>query len=1342
MTIAELPRSADIGATGPARWQPTRAGILNIWRYYDEVFEFDNGRLLLRGPNGTGKSKALELLLPFLFDASLRPHRLSTFGTSERTMHWNLMGEGTTGATRVGYVWLEFADLTAPGEVFTCGARLQATTRTTGVTADYFTTSLRVGTDFALTNATNQPLTKAALTEALGAQGVLHPGPSEYRTAVRHTLFPGLSEQRYEALITALLQLRTPKLSQRLDPSLLSSLLSRALPPLDEGDIAELAEGFERLDQQRERLAALDREVDAAKKVAARQKTYAQRALRRGAAELISATTRMDDLTRAARLSQTEYEKICADFAAVETTLAKATRGRVAAEQAIEGIVQSEGYRDGQRLDELHERVGTARRAAQTQAAKAAKKATRATEDAGKAEEATREVEQRAEQARTAAEEAARHGRSAGLATTHREIAEALDTGSGHGERLLQAAVTSRLDAIKEVRGALAAYDQAIKDRTAAEGILEQARDELAEANKEQNRLSTAYQQTLSAHEQALVRWAEECRELIFEEPQALAQRAESEAALLDYVRDVADRLGRTLTAAETRLRGQRDDTIQRHDTLVAQREQLSADVDLPPDAPIHRTADRETSPGAPFWRVVDFSEEFPVAARARVEAALHASGLLDAWVTPDGQVTIDGHDSFANGDLVATAPGRSLRDVLRPEPGAPVPPERVERLLSAVAFGETLPDGHPAACGADGRWRLGTLSGSWSKDEVTYLGAAARERARRRRIAELTAEIDATATQIATLSDRIALLESRREALNAERKRIPAHSPVAEARRALDRSADQVARANGAVRDANAKLTDRERDARQAQLQLHHAGTQHDVPTSRGGLEALGAAVDLFREAARSWLNHHAQLGLIQRNAKTLQEAAQRSAAEAADETAAAEQAAQDAEAVTEKLRAIERTVNTEDYQQILADLEQQRDLQRRLSKEEAKARTTRDGLQVRIGELKERRKQDEAKRVEAVEARDGAAARFRTLATGTLADDAAAELTLSTTDGVTAALHAAQSIAAKWPSVPHEQKNVDDALHRLNEMIYETRDVLGGRAELELNDEDVRVLTAVLDGVRVSTHTLLETLRAEAESSRGDITERERDLFDRTLTGDTRRQLAERIRQASELVDAMNSRLERVRTASRVAVRLVWQVDEELPAGTKEARQLLLKDPATLSDADRDSLHRFFRERVDRARRDNTAASWQEQLAQVFDYTAWHRFVVKLDRSDGRGWQPLTKKLHGALSGGEKAIALHLPLFAAVAAHYQAVPTAPRLILLDEVFVGVDSSNRGQVFELLTSLDLDLVLTSDHEWCSYREIPGIAVHNLLTGDDGDDAVTTARFVWTGTDWTGEDDE
>ncbi|MGE0220073.1 MAG: hypothetical protein AB7J32_16540 [Pseudonocardia sp.] len=231
MTVIELPRPAGVGPDAhAARWIPWRAGVLNVWRYYDEVFEFHHGRLLLRGPNGSGKSKALELLLPFLFDANLRANRLSTFGGNERSMHWNLMGEGASGTTRVGYVWLEFRLPGHPDGWFVCGARLQASTHTTTVHPDYFTTALRIGTPdgVALVNDVGQPLTRSALEERLGERGTVHATANDYRTAVRSTLFTALSEQRFDALITALLQLRTPKLSQRLDPAVLSSLLSAA----------------------------------------------------------------------------------------------------------------------------------------------------------------------------------------------------------------------------------------------------------------------------------------------------------------------------------------------------------------------------------------------------------------------------------------------------------------------------------------------------------------------------------------------------------------------------------------------------------------------------------------------------------------------------------------------------------------------------------------------------------------------------------------------------------------------------------------------------------------------------------------------------------------------------------------------------------------------------------------------------------------------------------------------------------------------------------------------------------------------------------------------------------
>src|SRR5690606_38901311 len=63
-----------------SRWQPLRLGLVELYHYDVEEFEFRDGHLLLRGNNGTGKSKVLSLTLPFLLDADLRSSRVEPDG--------------------------------------------------------------------------------------------------------------------------------------------------------------------------------------------------------------------------------------------------------------------------------------------------------------------------------------------------------------------------------------------------------------------------------------------------------------------------------------------------------------------------------------------------------------------------------------------------------------------------------------------------------------------------------------------------------------------------------------------------------------------------------------------------------------------------------------------------------------------------------------------------------------------------------------------------------------------------------------------------------------------------------------------------------------------------------------------------------------------------------------------------------------------------------------------------------------------------------------------------------------------------------------------------------------
>ena len=80
-----------------ARFRLCRSGILNVWQYDEQIFTFAGGRLLLRGANGAGKSKTLEMLLPFVLDGDKL--RMTASGRHHTSLLW-LMTDGYAGEER------------------------------------------------------------------------------------------------------------------------------------------------------------------------------------------------------------------------------------------------------------------------------------------------------------------------------------------------------------------------------------------------------------------------------------------------------------------------------------------------------------------------------------------------------------------------------------------------------------------------------------------------------------------------------------------------------------------------------------------------------------------------------------------------------------------------------------------------------------------------------------------------------------------------------------------------------------------------------------------------------------------------------------------------------------------------------------------------------------------------------------------------------------------------------------------------------------------------------------------------------------------------------------------
>lgn len=91
------------------RWVINRAGLVNFWYYDEEIFEFSNGRLLLRGSNGSGKSVTMQSFIPLLLDGNKSPERLDPFGSKARKIENYILGDDDNGKEEsIGYLFMEF----------------------------------------------------------------------------------------------------------------------------------------------------------------------------------------------------------------------------------------------------------------------------------------------------------------------------------------------------------------------------------------------------------------------------------------------------------------------------------------------------------------------------------------------------------------------------------------------------------------------------------------------------------------------------------------------------------------------------------------------------------------------------------------------------------------------------------------------------------------------------------------------------------------------------------------------------------------------------------------------------------------------------------------------------------------------------------------------------------------------------------------------------------------------------------------------------------------------------------------------------------------------------------
>src|SRR5580693_817654 len=767
------------------RFKPTRAGAINVWDYVDEEWVFADGRLALRGHNGSGKTKALEVLFPFVLDGVADSRRLDPFSGENRTMKSNLLYRGQE--SEYGYVWMEFArsaDAAAP-ETVTLIIGMRAHRNTDGVRTSFYVTGRRLGADFGMLSADSRPLTERQL------KAVLEPDAwrrtaTEYRDLVDARLF-GLGRERYAQLLDLLLALRRPLLAKDLDPAKVSDTLSSGLSPVDDDLVQQAARDFENLAAVQKLFDDLTAAHGAVREFLTHYGAYVKAHVK---FQLDKISERSDSATaHAERIigAAASYRRAALAERRAEAELAARRDEGEQLQGRLAGLKNSDEYKAQGRIeDKRREMLAGAREVAGQR-----DRLDRDRRQLGEAEAAARRLGRRAAEARAAQE---RFGADLADAALRSGIADdgfgAVDT----GDDLLvtaRARVAARRDDVGQIRGLLEAIRDARAKRAFAEGDL--SGKQAAEQEQEgacagaAARLGQARQTAAGELAAWAGRWAAG--------PAVTNSDAEALAGALERIGEpgatslteafdgrTAERQAATI-AARAHLERELWEIGERLAGLRTQRDAIAAEQDDAPAASDLRPASREGRPGAPLWRLVRFGDGISAAAAAAVEGALYGAGLLTAWVHPDPALTEAALAcAEADGYLVpsARANGRTLADVLVPEEQDHVAPGVITAVLRSVALTDEIagtadPAGAaPPAVSTKAQFTYGVHAGARPKAAPEYIGATNRASRRRARLAELDEHIARTAAEEKRLTEDLGRAAGQLDDLRRARRELP----------------------------------------------------------------------------------------------------------------------------------------------------------------------------------------------------------------------------------------------------------------------------------------------------------------------------------------------------------------------------------------------------------------------------------------------------------------------------------------------------------------------------------------------------------------------------------------
>ena len=1335
----------------------SKIGLLNFWNYDEEEYEFYDGKLLLRGSNGSGKSVTMQSFIPLILDGNKSPKRLDTFGGTAKHMDYYLLGDDKDEST--GYLYMEFYNK-EDDKYLTIGMGLNAKK---GKNIDFWGFALldgtRINNDFQLYKVKDgfnkTPLTKIELkTKLNGSSNRFVDTQKDYKAMVNEILFGFSNIVSYDELINIILQIRSPKLSKEFKPIDLMNTLNDVLPPLSDEDLKPISETIESLNSTKEKLNSLSNKISELNNFVKVFNNYNETILYNKAKKYLNKLDNHNELVR-------NKEELVKSFEEKENR-------KLELEKRIEelNISYKKACIEKEQIDNSDIKLKKEREVKLASEISSLEKSINLDSDSlirvdSKRKELLNSIDI--------------------LKNDLLEINNKLTNEVGNIEHLcsriffdelskyLSLIVSGEFEDYDFIKNLVSDYSKEIER---IRNILKEKNDLISKVNDleiEFDLINSRYEELLAKYD-SLLSLKEQTKDDFISEfissnnkHRELKLNDDEVKSFIDLIKDfnletylvVKDKyvsvsrivynsileekssLNNRLSVLNEELRNEKNflEELKNKKELELEESFLEKDV-------CSVLNDRNVN-YISFYKAIDFKDNFDKDIIDRLEANLLSSGLLSSKIISESDVS-----KVQDINITYVLPGDKKKDNLTKYL---VVSEELENFskdyVLSILESISVSDDSQIFVNSNS-YSFDVLKGKNNVYESKYIGFLNRKREQEKKISEKEKVILEIQGKIDVIRNLIGSCENRINILSEEEKDFPSNESITSVCKKLDFNrleTDVVLKDKSKKEDEILSLNNK---IKELESTINKVKGYSKLPLNLASYDDAFGVISVIND---SLVNVKVYLNDVSNKKKLLDSENSR----LVDYNVNYDEIIFRVNSSKEELKVknleietIRKVTNSKEFKELSDKLDVIEEI---IATFNDKNSTYSKELGIIINEVAQNE-------VSMLSLDDNI--RKSEIILGIFKDILLEEINLNyvkdvNVNDVKGILKRLENNSERDKSIAtsnyyngfnkYRQSLVDYNL--VDSIIFDDRSALIKMYEEKgidintLNDifseASRQDITCMYLNKKVNLYSLLDGLKSDYESNQMYLNDRDNYLFHDILLKSIGTKIKDKINSASKWVSDINEIMKEKQKNSNLSFYLSWSSKspeslEEMD--TKELVEIFKMDPDSVNPKLTDKLIKHFKSKI--AKREETmidnGETYFDIIFSILDYRNWYQFKL-FYKKDGKDRKELTNKAFSVFSGGERAKTMYIPLFASMSAKlWGARKDAPRLIALDEAFAGVDDKNIEEMFGILKSFDLDYILTSQALWCDYSEINDISICELI-GDKVSNTIGVKRYRWNG---------